>query len=40
MDANGNSNAQIIHQWTDKLRTRLVAQVRRLIGNGFIERIF
>jgi len=27
MDANGNSNAQIIHQWTDRLRTRLVAQV-------------
>jgi hypothetical protein len=30
MDANGNSNAQIIHQWTDKLRTRLLAQVRKL----------
>lgn len=28
IDANGNSNAQIIHQWSDKFRTRLLAQVR------------
>lgn len=28
MDANGNCNAQIIHQWTDRLRTRLVTQIQ------------
>lgn len=28
MDANGNSNAQIIHQWSDRFRTRLLAQVQ------------
>jgi len=28
IDANGNSNAQIIHQWSDKFRTRLLAQVQ------------
>ena len=27
VDANGNSNAQIIHQWNDQFRTRLLAQV-------------
>lgn len=27
VDANGNSNAQIIHQWSDRFRTRLLAQV-------------
>ena len=26
-DPNGNANAQIIHQWNDKLRTRILAQV-------------
>jgi len=29
MDPNGNSNAQIIHQWNENLRTRLLAQVDR-----------
>jgi hypothetical protein len=38
MDANGNSNAQIIHQWTDRLRTRLLAQVS-LIGASIIENV-
>lgn len=27
MDPSGNSNAQIIHQWNEKLRTRFLAQV-------------
>jgi hypothetical protein len=27
MDPNGNANAQIIHQWNEKIRTRLLAQV-------------
>jgi mitochondrial import receptor subunit TOM40 len=35
MDANGNSNAQIIHQWTDKLRTRLLAQVQSYKMAGY-----
>jgi len=35
MDANGNSNAQIIHQWTDRLRTRLVAQVQEYKLAGY-----
>lgn len=32
MDPNGNVNAQIIHQWNEKLRTRVLAQVRQLIS--------
>jgi len=33
MDPNGNANAQIIHQWNDKIRTRILAQVKK---NDFI----
>ncbi|CAF1123101.1 unnamed protein product [Adineta steineri] len=28
VDPNGNCNAQLIHQWNDKIRTRLLAQVQ------------
>lgn len=31
MDPNGNVNAQIIHQWNEKIRTRVLAQVRQAI---------
>jgi hypothetical protein len=29
MDPNGNANAQIIHQWNEKIRTRILAQVEK-----------
>lgn len=35
IDPNGNSNAQIIHQWSDKLRTRLLAQVQGFKMAGY-----
>jgi len=35
MDPNGNSNAQIIHQWNENLRTRLLAQVQSFKMAGY-----
>ncbi|CAF0854049.1 unnamed protein product [Adineta ricciae] len=37
MDPNGNANAQIIHQWNDKIRTRTIAQVQsfKMVGYQF-----
>ncbi|UJR30918.1 hypothetical protein I4U23_018428 [Adineta vaga] len=35
MDPNGNANAQIIHQWSDKIRTRLLAQVQSYKMAGY-----
>ncbi|CAF0905452.1 unnamed protein product [Adineta ricciae] len=34
-DPNGNANAQIIHQWNDKLRTRILAQVQSFKMAGY-----
>lgn len=35
VDPNGNANAQIIHQWSDKLRTRILAQVQSFKMAGY-----
>ncbi|CAF0753262.1 unnamed protein product [Didymodactylos carnosus] len=35
MDPNGSANAQIIHQWTDKIRTRFLAQVQTYKMAGY-----
>ncbi|CAF0949803.1 unnamed protein product [Rotaria sordida] len=35
MDPNGNANAQIVHQWNDKFRTRLLAQVQSYKMAGY-----
>ncbi|UJR15707.1 hypothetical protein I4U23_002642 [Adineta vaga] len=35
IDPNGNANAQIIHQWNDKLRTRILAQVQSYKMAGY-----
>ncbi|CAF4914554.1 unnamed protein product, partial [Rotaria sp. Silwood1] len=35
VDPNGNANAQIIHQWNDKFRTRLLAQVQSYKMAGY-----
>jgi mitochondrial import receptor subunit TOM40 len=35
MDPNGNANAQIIHQWNEKIRTRLLAQVQGFKMAGY-----
>jgi hypothetical protein len=31
MDPSGNANAQVIHQWNEKIRTRLLAQVKQMM---------
>ncbi|CAF0849898.1 unnamed protein product [Rotaria sp. Silwood1] len=35
VDPNGNANAQMIHQWNDKFRTRLLAQVQSYKMAGY-----
>jgi len=35
MDPNGNTNAQIIHQWNEKIRTRFLAQVQSFKMAGY-----